>query len=253
MNTDVPEAAGGTENLDGSTNVNAMHPVVRIVVMMLVAAAGTAASLAVIDAVGPVYEIPKKFMNSGGNLSREDQAAANAAKLATNRSNAVVWIAIIGAILGGLFPLALGLLRRAGLRTILGVIAGIVVGAALGAAAGYSAVTLHHSMLSALEGSTDLPESQVMTLHAVTWGLIGCAIGLACGLATPRVQGIAVLKMIVIAGVLGCLGGAAFPLVAGIKAPLVNSSLPVPEPGEGRVIWIGLSSLLLAIGIGRAG
>jgi hypothetical protein len=225
---------------------------VRIPVMLVAAAIAAAASLAAIERVGEVYQVPDEIKNQGGNLSAEAQAAANAANFAALSGNATLWLGISGAILAGLLALTTGLLRRAGARSLAGLAAGIVLGAGAGALAGYLAVSVHGSMLAAKTGN-DLPEHQVMMLHGLTWGLVGLGVGLACGLSGPRFSGKSLVMTLLVGGVMGCLGGVAFSIVAGVAAPLANSSLPIPEAGSGRMIWIGLSSVLMGLGLGRQG
>ena len=89
-------------------------------------------------------------------------------------------------------------------------------------------------------------------MHGMTWGLIGLGVGLGCGLSRRTVDAKQVILLIIVAGVMGCVAGGVYPIIAGVAAPLVSSALPVAPAGVSRAIWMGLASLLIAIGVGRA-
>uniref|UniRef100_A0A7C2K0N7 Uncharacterized protein n=1 Tax=Schlesneria paludicola TaxID=360056 RepID=A0A7C2K0N7_9PLAN len=225
----------------------------RILVMIVVAGLAAGLSSVAIQRTGEVFAMPEKFASfSGGNISTEDQQAADRARSEQTRQNTTVWVGLAGAILGGLCALATGCLQRAGKRIAVGLLAGLVLGGGLGAAAGFESVTLFQSFKASLAGQADIPEHLVMLMHGVTWGLIGGGIGLAAGLCAPRLRVQSVLTAGLVGGLLGCVGGAAFPLVCGVAAPLANTALPLPEAGTERLIWLGFPSVLVGIGLGRA-
>jgi len=229
-----------------------MNAGLRVLVMIVVAALATGLSAAAILQVGDVFHLTDEVAKlGGGNISSADQQTLNAARTEVAHRNMAVWGGLAGAILGGFYALALGGLRRVGARLVIGIIVGIVLAGALGAVAGFQSVSLHETFKAKLSGTDAIPEFQVMLMHAATWGLIGLGVGLAGGLCTRRIGLQPVLTSMLVAGLLGALGGMAFPIVCGVAVPLANVSLPLPEPGTGRLIWLGLPSLLIGIGLGR--
>jgi hypothetical protein len=56
-----------------------------------------------------------------------------------------------------------------------------------------------------------------------------------------------------VAGVAGLLGGAVYPIVAGMVLPLADPSLPIPEESGSRLLWLGLPAVLMGLSLGRKG
>jgi hypothetical protein len=217
--------------------------------MVLVAALAAGVSVAAIEAVGERFELPDKFARiAGGNLSNEDQLALDTARTEVAQRNAAVWLGLTGGLAGALFATTLGGFHRAGSRVILGVIGGAVLAGGLGALAGFQCVGLFESQRAQ---QNVLGEEQIMMLHGLTWGLVGLGLGAGAGLSRPHLKMNTLVMSILVAGLLGGLGGVAFPIVCGMVAPLVNVALPLPEAGTGRLIWIGLPLLLAGLGLSR--
>lgn len=243
MNTSASEdfSSGSTE-----------RPVARLFVMIVVGVVASLISFFAVGAIGTVYPTAIELMNLGAAPTDEERATAMAAQLAVNQGNAQIQLGAIGAILGAIIPLALGWLRGAKAKTAIGVITGIVVAGGLGYLAGNRAVGWNDGFTANLIGNKSDYELDFMTMHAVTWALIGLGVGLGCALGSPVVNGKSVCVSIAIAGIMGALGGALFPLGVAVVAPLADSSLPIPAEGMGRQLWIGLGAVLMSIGVSRA-
>jgi hypothetical protein len=143
-------------------------------------------------------------------------------------------------------------LKRAGLKAAIGAAAGILAGAGLGLLSGKLAVAYHASVSATLLGATSNAEQQFIMMHGMIWGLIGVGVGMGCGLSCRTIEVKPVIMMIVVAGMMGCVAGGVYPIVVCVAAPLATSATPIAPAGVARAIWMGLASLLIAVGIGRA-
>lgn len=257
MNAPVPEPAETTAVEDAPKSSDQLHTAIRVGGMILAAIAATALSYVVVAGIGDVYPTPPEVLNLGGRPSEAELAAANSARRAADSGNAMVWLGACGAILGGMLSLSNGLLRRAGSKTFIGVVVGILAGAGLGLLSGKLAV-LNHASVSATLNDENSPsvnsnsEHQAMMMHGMTWGLIGIGVGLGCGLSRRTIDAKQVMLLLIVAGAMGGVAGGVYPIVAGIADPLANSAIPVAPAGAARAVWIGLASVLMAVGIGRA-
>jgi len=228
----------------------ATNPVVRFLGIIVAGAVATGISYAAVASVGELYQIPQELLVLGMPSAEELDAIA-AAGVVANTGNAMVWLAITGAILGGVLALVSGLLRRAGKGIAIGMVAAILAAGGLGYLAGDLAVSSFEAARLPSSSNALSPEHRTMLMHGITWGLIGLGVGLGCGLARPKIEAKPVLVSVLVAGVMGCVAGGIFPITLGIAAPLENSINPVPISEVGRMVWMGLASVLIAAGLGR--
>lgn len=219
----------------------------------MVVAGAVAAAICVfaISSVGDIYPIPQEVLNLGAAPTEAERAAAGQAQRAVDTGNAMVWLGMTGAILGGVLALSTGLLHRAGMKTALGTAVGILAGAGFGLLSGKLAVAHFASIKATLLGATSNAEQQFMMMHGMTWGLIGFGVGLGCGLSRDTIDVRSIVTSIVVAGILGGVAGGVFPIVLGVAAPLVTSAAPIAAPGIAQSIWIGLAAVLMGGGLGR--
>jgi hypothetical protein len=252
MNDPIPETSENATVDEVSKTATDLHPAIRVIGMILGSIAATAVCYSVVVGIGEVYPTPPEVLNLGGRPTEAELAAARAAQRVVDSGNAMVWLGICGAVLGGILSLSNGLLKRAGSRAAIGALAGMIAGGGVGALSGKLAVTYHASVSATLLGATSNAEQQFMMMHGVTWGLIGLGVGLGCGLSRRTFDAKHVILLISVAGVSGCVAGGVYPIISGVTAPLVSSALPVAPAGVARLIWMGLASSLIAIGVGRA-
>jgi hypothetical protein len=252
MNAPVPEATESATVDESSKTATDLHPAIRVFGMILAAIAATAVCYTTVAGIGNVYPTPPEVLSLGGRPTEAERAAASAAQRAANTGNAMVWLGVCGAILGGMLSLSNGLLQRAGSKAAISAVAGILAGTGLGALAGNLAVSYHASVSTTLIGATSNAEHQFMMMHGMTWGLIGVGVGLGCGISRRPIDAKQVILMIIVAGAMGGVAGGLYPIIVGVAVPLVNTATPVAPAGVARAIWMGLASLLIAIGVGRA-
>ncbi len=252
MNDPMPATSENATVDEVSKTATDLHPTIRVIGMILGSIAATAVCYSVVAGIGEVYPTPPEVLNLGGRPTEAELAAARAAQRVASSGNAMVWLGICGAVLGGILSLSNGLLQRAGAKALIGAVTGIIAGGGLGALSGKLAIAYHASVSATLLGATSNAEQQFMMMHGMTWGLIGLGVGLGCGLSRRTVDAKQVILLIIVAGVMGCVAGGVYPIIAGVAAPLVSSALPVAPAGVSRAIWMGLASSLIAIGVGRA-
>lgn len=240
-----------TEPVPVASSALHVHCGIRnLLVMAIVAVLTTAISVAAVQRVGDVFQLSGRLAEIGpGNISSQDQQALNLAYSGQARKNAMVKVALVGAITGMVFGVVLGGLRRTRLGMFVGGACGLLFPSILGSVAGFLAVAQYELCKAGLRGTDSIPEERMMLMHAITWGLVGVGIGLVCGLSTVRTRAVAVISSLFRGGLLGMVGGAGYSVLCGMVAPMANTSLPLPEPGVAQWVWIGLPSLLLAVGL----
>jgi hypothetical protein len=257
MNAPVPVATDKAAVEEVPKTPDELHPAIRVFGMILAAVVATAVCYTAVAGVGEVYPTPPEVLSLGGRPTEAELAAASTAQRAADTGNAMVCLGVCGAILGGVLSLSIGRLKRAGSKAAIGVVVGILAGAGLGLLSGKLAVSYHASVTATLhdensQGANSNSEQQSMMMHGMTWGLIGVGVGLGCGLSHRTIDAKQVILLIIVAGTMGCVAGGVYPIVAGVADPLASSAIPIAPTGLARAIWIGLASLLMAIGVGRA-
>lgn len=252
MSDEVSEQTADSNSQDMAIQHATVHPAVRICSMIVAGGVAAAVCSFAIGAVGEFYPTPQEVLSLGAAPTDAERAAAGAAKRVADTGNAMAWLAICGAIMGGLLSLTTGIVQRAGAKSVVGTLAGTIAGGCLGLLSGKLAVAYYASVTASLLGATSNAEQQFMMMHGMTWGLIGIGVGLGCGLSRSSIEIKTIITSIVVAGVLGGVAGGLFPIILGVAAPLISSASPIAEPGTGQFIWIGLAGVLMGAGLGRA-
>ena len=247
-NTETVAARPELDDLGADTSAS---PALGVLAMIVSGVLAAGMSYFAVNSIGLVYPIPQEVLSLGAAPTTEERAAATAAQLAADSGNAMVWLGVTGAVFGAVLALSIGVLRRAGTKAALGAIAGILFAGAFGAIAGHVVVTVHHSLVADMIGGTSGQEHKFMMMHGMTWAFIGVGVGLACGLSNRAIQLQSLAVSVVVGGIMGCVAGAAFPLMVAIAAPLVDASAPVAAPGVARVIWMTLAAVFMGAGVSR--
>lgn len=225
---------------------------VRILATICGALIATATCYFTLAATGNIYPTPPEVLSLGAAPTPEEYTAASSAQLTADTGNAVVWFGLIGAIIAAVFALMSGLVRRSGTRVILAVCSGIILGGGMGWLAATVAVQSYATISTELVGATSGAETKFMVMHGITMLLFGLAAGLACELGNRFVTLKSAFTALVIGGIMGGVAGIGFPLLVAIADPLLDSSRPVPAIGTGLIVFVGLGSLLIGIGVDQA-
>jgi hypothetical protein len=162
--------------------------------------------------------------------------------------NILLAIGLTGAAFAGLFGLGEGLARRSAGRAIIGLIAGAVLGGALG--------TLGGGVLQWVNGRMVMMEVAIMyrtlTMHAIAWGLIGLAVGLATSLPGRQLRTIALTSLLALMG--GVLAAVLFIPVSTLLVFMTsaNQDLAIPDGTWGRLCWTALAGIAIGLLLGLA-
>jgi hypothetical protein len=228
----------------------------RTLVVAVAGLCGAAIAGAAIAGIGEVFILPPELaaLGVGGIPGAADQQRIAAGNAVVFYKHSALWVATAGAILGGLFGLVLGLFRRSATALVVGTLAGTLLGGAFGACAGPLAVYLDRFLRANLpSGQLAVSDSGLMLMHAAPWLVVGLGCGLGAGLGAFGKRGRTAAGTMLVAGVAGLLGGAVYPIVAGMVLPLADPSLPIPEESGSRLLWLGLPAVLMGLSLGRKG
>lgn len=225
---------------------------VRFIGLLLAGIAAACLSYFILSSVGKVYPTPPELMQLGAAPTPEERATAMAAKLKADSGNGMIWLGTAGAVLGGLLILASGLLMRSGRNTVTACLAAIVLTGLLGCAAGHWIVSFHDSIVTGLIGDRNVADTKFMLMHAAGWSAVGIGIGVAFGFLAPVSKLKICGRTAILGAVVGGLAGAAFPVIVGIAAPLVDATLPIPAVGPALAVWLAVPSIFMAVLLSRA-
>jgi hypothetical protein len=114
------------------------------------------------------------------------------------------------------------------------------------------AVYFEKHMASRLASNqSGLSDHQLLLMHASTWLVVGLGVGLGVGCGARERRGRSAAAAMFTAGVAGLIGGVLYLFLAGVAVPLADPSVPVPEGGLNRLLWLGLPSILIGLTLGR--
>ncbi|MEP3480023.1 MAG: hypothetical protein ABJZ55_12305 [Fuerstiella sp.] len=251
MSNQSPSESSPSSDLELKADAQPTAAWIRFVGVTSAGIAAAIASYFVLSSIGIVYPTPPELMNLGATPTAEERAIATAAKVRADSGNGMIWLGTAGAILGGLVVLLSGLLSGSGRRTPIATIAAVILAGGLGCLAGHWIVGFHQRINLGLQGDRSAAESQFMMMHAAGWAAVGLGMGIGYGLLAPtsklRIGG----RSAMIGGIVGAVAGAAYPILVGVAAPLVDSSRPIPEPGTALVVWLSIPAVLIAAAFSR--
>jgi hypothetical protein len=185
----------------------------------------------------PTELVPRDLMGTKIMVPSPDTITAAATK------NAALTFGALGLCLAGSLGIAGGLVRRPASSRTRGGLVGAVMGLVLGAGASLCLIPL------SMNAQLDYPEHDLMfslATHAVIWGLLGAAAGLAfaIGLGERRLIGGALM-----AGLVGAvLGAVIFELIGGAFFGLAETGKPISATWLTRL----LARLLVTLGTASA-
>lgn len=221
----------------------------NLLVLLLTATAAGALAWWLIDGLyDRMFPIPRevaKFYDSAGMTSEQSDAVFAAERTRNFQRGALVF-GIFGAATGMLFALAEGLSRRSIRRTLTGAAAGLVVGMLFGAMGGLAGVAVYLQFDNHVKSI-----NWMIATHATNWGIAGIGIGFALGVSTSslRVAG----RSAVAALGAGVVAAFLYPLIAGYFFPVEETDKIIPSGNWNRLVWIMLTSVLMALMIATAG
>jgi hypothetical protein len=166
--------------------------------------------------------------------------------------HAALWIGSAGSIVGLLFGVTLGIMRRSRTSVVTGALGGLILGCALSACAGLVANCLGENVIARVRSEkNDVPVQYAMLLHGATWLVVGLGIGLGTGLGATKKRFSFAIGSMFMGGIAGAAAGAFYPFVASVAMPFVDPSLTIPEGDLNRLVWLGLPIVFIGLTLGR--
>jgi len=213
----------------------------RSLVILLIAAAGATAA-------GVAGSLLRDHYQGGGMVgsatdpNRDDDAEAAVVR-GRLLKNTLVVDTILGAAMG-LFLGAAGSMTARG-RTIVGAATGLAAGAAAGAAGAY----VGRAIADLVRFPASVAAARTPIVHACLWILIAASVALSIGLATRRRLATPLFGRLALYSI---VAAAAYPAVAAIAFPFLNSDQPIPEGLANTGLWIAIPAILFAVAIAQA-
>ena len=207
---------------------------------ILAAAVGGLLAWGLIMATFPLRDLPEHLRGVTPASPQELQEERHRAVVTDIRFHAMVAFAALGGLAALTFTLAEGLAaRRAGLGAAFAVL-GLVIGAAAGWLGGMLGWSVREAVAELLPAMGVTVVSQVVGL-----GFIGLGIGLSAGLVHRRG---AVMVNSIFGGLLGgALAGLLYPILTSFLLPRVNTEVLVPIEASGRLAWMLIACILIAL------
>jgi hypothetical protein len=190
----------------------------------------------------PVFQLPPELRELTGNVSGELSDRMRMEMPVVEANNAKFSLAILAFSLGLTLTVAELQVRRQTPRAlIVGPVAGFVA-AAIAVLAGTAG--------AALMDSVRLPDHRLVKTMILQCAMLG-VLGLGVGVAMAAMLFRASLWKNCIAGCLlgGLLAAFLFPILAAVLMPRMNTEFLIPEPGVGRLLWVGLPASLIGLSV----
>lgn len=222
----------------------------KLLLPKLIVAALLSAALAtvLVRSVGHVFKLPPELAALGfGRIpGPEEQVKLAAGNAVIRYKHSVLWMAMIGFVLGTGLAIARADQIRGVVKSVIGA---ALAGSVLAAIAGPVATRIDLSLGKNLAPEAfSLADAAPLGMHALTWAMVG--FGIAAGMmfgATGSRK--AKLEQCVISLLGGAVGGALFPFAGALFVPELNSGYAIPEfePSTGIFLWIALPTVLIAL------
>jgi len=177
-----------------------------------------------------------------------------------NYQNTLLTLAIVGAALAGVFGLGGGIRRKSIRAMVTGTTTGMVLGAVLGVLTGivvqFTERQLQPFLGTDLFGTTFTFSLMYLTLalHAMTWSMIGIAVGLA--IAIPTSQDRVIGRSVVAAITAGPFAAYLFMLLGVFLVWLFNNPNPdhiIPAGAVNRLCWTTVAAVMMGLFVGTFG
>jgi hypothetical protein len=259
MNTQIAEHSGSVRAMAvPGSRVPAHEPIVNAVSLGIVGLVAATICHFAIRQTGRVFELPDELLDikfaEGRNQSPEVMRLFNEGLTLLNYKHAALWIGIVGAIVGTVFGLALGVMRRSPVSVAISVLGGLILGCAFAVGAGLVANWLGENIVSAeRKQNIDVAAQYSMLLHGATWLVVGLGIGLGTGIGASRRRIAFALGSMCMGGIAGAAAGAFYPFVATVAMPFVDPSLTIPDGDMNRLVWLSMPIVCIGLTLGRRG
>ena len=197
-----------------------------------------------IEAVHPVFHVPKEFEVANIGAPAEKFEANRLARNRVDRQHAALYMGTLGVLLA----LALTTVQCVRRRSPLLVLLGLPLGALFGAAGGYAGNILLEYVTTTV-GQAELMHT--VGMQSTLFAILGFGVGLAYGIAEPPTSKQQTSRQAIsraVAGlVAGALAGVVFSVAISILMPDASTDFLMPTDATSRGLWLGVSSLLIGL------
>lgn len=190
-----------------------------------------AAVWALVQAVHPIFQVPRRFHIAGINAPVSEHVAFRGEQDRVDRWHAMLYLGSLGMLLGAVLGMRALAVRGTGLWIALAAPLGAVGGALGGVLA-----AMFYAWVRDKIGHADMQQiAEAQLLVGVPLGLcIGLGLGVGCGGLRGGLRGL----------LLGAVGGAVFgglyPLSVALLLPAANTEVLAPEEAVTRLVWLGM-------------
>jgi hypothetical protein len=215
----------------------------RLTTSLLFALLGGGLAWGLLQATFPLFELPPELANLGISASEAQYQAQFEAREAINRKHAIVYAAVLGALVGSGLSLAERARYPSGTAAALGAVTAFLLGGLFGAAGGFLGDVAYASVKTSVE---PLPLVRTVLVQTITLGTLGLGIGL--GLSAFRHRFSRASKNRVPAGILaGLCAGMCYPIVVSMALPFAQTESTLPMEPWSQSVWMMSISLLFGI------
>jgi hypothetical protein len=202
---------------------------------LLIALLAGAVCWVLLETAFPVFAISDRLANLPTPAPVEDLVELEMANRQAASRNAILFLGILGAVVGGGLAVGEGVARRSGRLILTAVLAGTAVAALFGCLAGligHMAFDFHRP----IEGLS--PLAKTIRTQAILSATLGLGLGLAVGMISRR--GRIALTCLVGGLLAGVLAGIVYPMLTAICFPGLATESVVPSQTIGRLVWIAV-------------
>ncbi len=194
----------------------------------------------------PVFEVPSELINLGPFATAEQEMELFAARGKAERQNAILFVALLGALTGGGLGIALATRRQSWSALMIGSVVGSVVGILAGGLLGAAGGLLGDIACVALRtGVQPLSLEGTVLTQCVTLGMLGIGVGLGLGVFSGHYQA---ATNYLAAGIFAGVGaGVIYPVVVALVLPGAQTEWTLPPDGRNQAIWIVVTSVSLGV------
>ena len=200
-----------------------------------------------LEAIMPVYVVQDDMQMSGNDVTQEQMQEQRDTSVLYRTRNAMISLSMLAFTLASTIAALELFIRGEQLRAIWSGLLGGLIAAVIASGAGAVGATLLDSLA--------MPDHRLVKTMIVQSGMLstmGLAIGLGISLAFFRKQ----LLLTCTGGCMlgGLLAAFAFPIVASVLLPDLNTEELMPGAGIGRLLWAGLAAGLIGVtvtGLGK--
>jgi hypothetical protein len=197
-----------------------------------------------IQAVHPVFRVPKKFDVPSIGMPTEMFLAHRREQDRVDRWHAALYLGGLGLLISA----GIGAREVAARRSWLAAVIGAPLGAMGGAAGGVlGCMVLQHVRMNI--GQADLMHT--IEAQLAVGAPLGLAVGLGAGLMTRTARGAAIFALGGLAG--GVLAAVGYVLAIALFMPATNTDALLPEEATARLLWLALLAGVIGLVVPMAG